>query len=106
MSGAPIDLAHLGRYTAGDARLERELLELFVRSAGDCLARLAAAAETRAWGEAAHSLRGAALGIGATRMAALAATAETLGPGEAGRDTLAALAAALAEVRAFVAARP
>ncbi|HUN50631.1 MAG TPA: Hpt domain-containing protein [Candidatus Sulfotelmatobacter sp.] len=106
MSDAPIDLAHLGRYTAGDARLERELLDLFVRTAGDCLARLDAAPDARAWAEAAHGLRGAALGIGAARMAVLVARAEACGPGAAGREVLPALAAALAEVQAFAAGRP
>jgi HPt (histidine-containing phosphotransfer) domain-containing protein len=106
VSDAPIDLAHLGRYTAGDAGLERELLDLFVRTAGDCLARLNAAADdARAWAEAAHGLRGAALGIGAAKMAALVARAEACGPGAEGRAVLAALAAALAEVQAFVAGR-
>jgi len=74
----PIDLAHLDRYTAGDAALERELLDLFRDNAEAYLAQLANAESDEAWHRAAHTLKGAARGIGAGRIAELAQAAEAL----------------------------
>jgi HPt (histidine-containing phosphotransfer) domain-containing protein len=106
MHEPPIDLTHLARYTAGDAALERELLALFLSNAAGYLARLIAAADGPTWLESAHGLKGSALSIGATKVAALAAAAEQHGLGDAGSALLAQLEAALAEVRAFAANRP
>jgi HPt (histidine-containing phosphotransfer) domain-containing protein len=88
---APVDLAHLRRYTGGDRELERQTLTLFVPDALAYVARIEA-------GEGkvpAHTLKGSAQAIGAWKLAALAQRAETgepLGP---------ELRAAIEEVRAF-----
>ncbi|MCJ2044304.1 Hpt domain-containing protein [Methylobacterium sp. J-078] len=105
-----LDRAHLDRQTFGDAELARELLGLF---AGQCRTLLPGIvghdrpASERA--DLAHTLKGSALGVGATRIAQIAAgiedalRAETLRAGAEGgaeealvravTDTLAVLAA-------------
>jgi len=77
-AAAPIDLAHLARYTAGDPGLERELLDLFRDNAEAYLAQLAAADADETWHRAAHTLKGAARGVGAGPIAELAQAAERL----------------------------
>ena len=63
-----IDGDHLERMTLGDRRLEREVLELFVRQTGIMLNRIAGAEPALA-AAAAHTLKGSARGIGAWRVA-------------------------------------
>lgn len=65
---AAIDEAHLGRMTLGDRRLEREVLELFLRQTAIMLDRIASAPPPMA-AAAAHTLKGSARGIGAWRVA-------------------------------------
>jgi HPt (histidine-containing phosphotransfer) domain-containing protein len=77
---APVDLAHLARYTGGDSAVNREILELFVRQSSALVAQLAAARDAKAWHDIAHSLKGAARGIGAFALADIAAEAEPLDP--------------------------
>lgn len=79
----PIDFAHLARYTGGDAKLDAEVLRLFagqaeliVRSLETCLA----AGDTKGWFEAAHTLKGAARGVGAFGLADAAAALEAVEP--------------------------
>ena len=101
-----LDRAHLAQQTFGDEDLAREVLALF---AGQCerlgpgIADPALGPEERA--DLAHALKGSALGVGASRVAALAGALETalrtsddgaaraLGPAlaEAVRETLALL---------------
>jgi HPt (histidine-containing phosphotransfer) domain-containing protein len=64
-----IDEEHLWHMTLGDRRLEREVLQIFVRQTGIMLERIAAAAEPTLAAAAAHTLVGSARGIGAWRMA-------------------------------------
>lgn len=81
-----LDRAHLDAHTFGDAELAAEVVGLF---AGQCerlvpiLADLERPFRDRA--DAAHTLKGGALGIGAMRLAALAAAYETADAGSAGR---------------------
>jgi HPt (histidine-containing phosphotransfer) domain-containing protein len=63
-----IDEDHLGRMTLGDRRLEREVLELFLRQSAIMLERIAGAEHPLA-AAAAHTLKGSARGIGAWRVA-------------------------------------
>jgi len=63
-----IDEQHLACMTLGDSRLEREVLELFLRQAALMLGRVGAAPPTLAIA-AAHTLKGSARGIGAWRLA-------------------------------------
>ncbi len=78
-AGAPIDLDHLRRYTLGDARLEQEILWLFVEQTPATLGALKGAATNREWVKAAHTLKGSARAVGAWRIAELADQAERLG---------------------------
>ncbi|MGL4395503.1 MAG: Hpt domain-containing protein [Hyphomicrobium sp.] len=103
---APIDLAHLRRYTLGDAGLEREVLDLFLAQLPKTIAALSTAGDDKAWRMAAHTLKGSGRAVGAWRLAMLAEQAEH------GRDseltTLAALVKriedAADEARAFIGA--
>jgi HPt (histidine-containing phosphotransfer) domain-containing protein len=63
-----IDENHLTRMTLGDRRLEREVLELFVRQNTIMLDRIVGA-ELPLAAAAAHTLKGSARGIGAWRVA-------------------------------------
>jgi HPt (histidine-containing phosphotransfer) domain-containing protein len=100
-----IDRNALDANTMGDAALAREVLGLFAGECGVLLRRIAdpaAGATDRA--DAAHTLKGAAAGIGALRVQALAGAAErSLRSGApeaaAGIDALEeAVGAALAEI--------
>ena len=62
-----IDLAHLRRMTLGDAALEREVLPLF--SAHSALLLQKMRGDPAAMPALAHTLKGSALGIGATEVA-------------------------------------
>jgi HPt (histidine-containing phosphotransfer) domain-containing protein len=68
----PIDLIHLAHQTLGDRDLETELLGLFRRQAGQIIERLAAdlPGDSVPWrADLAHTLKGSARAIGATRVA-------------------------------------
>ena len=73
-----LDRAHLDAQTFGDADLAREVLSLFEDQCRRLLPALAAAsrpAEERA--DLAHTLKGAALGVGAMRVAEASGAVET-----------------------------
>ena len=93
----PIDLVHLDRATFGRRALRREVLALFDRQAVQLEGKIAASADVRSRVEAAHGLRGAALGIGARAVAAAAAEIEA-GPADM-VAALARLSARVAEAR-------
>ncbi len=61
----PFDHAHLEQATNGDRALAREVLALFDRQAEKLLTEIAMASDPRTRSEAAHSLKGAARGVGA-----------------------------------------
>lgn len=96
-AAAAIDRAHLTRMTFGEAALERELLELFDRQAELLVARIAQGDSSAA--VLAHTLKGSALGVGASEVAAAAAATEQAPTAE----RRAALAAAVARARAEIA---
>jgi HPt (histidine-containing phosphotransfer) domain-containing protein len=78
-----IDLAHLARYTGGEARLDAEVLELFSAQTAAMMERLETALERPdviAWRDVTHSLKGAANGIGAFALGEAAADAESVDP--------------------------
>jgi HPt (histidine-containing phosphotransfer) domain-containing protein len=75
---APIDRAYLARFTLDNAALEREVLELFAQQAPIYLQQLRAARSAKAWREAAHTLKGSAVAVGARHVARLAELAERL----------------------------
>lgn len=104
-----IDMAHLATYTQGDRALELELLAMFLPSAQgyiDAMADGNTAGDGEAWWQAAHSLKGVALGVGATELAGLAEIAEGHRDGayDIRADDVAALQSAMKRVRSFVAA--
>jgi HPt (histidine-containing phosphotransfer) domain-containing protein len=70
-----IDETHLERMTLGDRRLEREVLELFVRQTTIMLGRIVGADPALA-AASAHTLKGSARGIGAWRVARAAELVE------------------------------
>ena len=103
-----IDGGHLERMTLGDRRLEREVLELFVRQTGLLLDRIAGAEPALA-AAAAHTLKGSARGIGAWRVARAAELLEQAAAARCGEveieDAIAELRAAILEAGAAIAAR-
>jgi HPt (histidine-containing phosphotransfer) domain-containing protein len=78
-----IDLEHLNKYTGGDLTLNGEILRLFQKQATDMTLRLQnciEAGDNEGWLEAAHTLKGAARGIGAFALADTVSEAEKLQP--------------------------
>jgi HPt (histidine-containing phosphotransfer) domain-containing protein len=106
LTGA-VDFAHLDRYAAGDAALVEEVLGLFREQAELWLPLLDPAADGGAWRDAAHSLKGSALGIGAFALAERCGAAESEPEADLGRRTVlldhvrTALDAALADIAAW-----
>jgi HPt (histidine-containing phosphotransfer) domain-containing protein len=84
--GEVFDIDHLGRYTLGDIALENELLGLFRAQARLQLELIAAASCAEDFSAQVHALKGAALAMGATEIAATTAKLETIdfetAPGE------------------------
>jgi HPt (histidine-containing phosphotransfer) domain-containing protein len=86
--------------TLGDRRLEREVLELFVRQTTVMLNRIVGAEPPLA-AAAAHTLKGSARGIGAWRVARAAELLEHAAGGDGGEDGSAdALDEAITELKA------
>lgn len=107
MAKAAVDLAHLARYTGGDEGLNAEVLRLFDEQASDLVTRLQsilAARDAKSWRHVAHTLKGAARGIGAFALGDAAAFAEAVDPTDHANATpaLAALKANADDVRAFI----
>ena len=73
-----VDLAHLARHTMDDRDLERSVLEMFVVQSQVYLIRLKDARTADAWRDAAHTIKGAARGIGAWPVAEMADEVERL----------------------------
>jgi HPt (histidine-containing phosphotransfer) domain-containing protein len=100
----PIDLAHLSRYTFGNAALQREVLQLFAEQAPATLAQLSSAETQKDWRDAAHTLKGSARAVGAWRVARCAERAETIDVGAQEKARVVrALEAALDEARRYIA---
>ena len=75
----PIDLDHLARYTGGEKALNAEILRLFDSQVTDMVGQLnsvLAVRDTKRWREIAHTIKGAARGVGAFDMGDAAAAAE------------------------------
>jgi HPt (histidine-containing phosphotransfer) domain-containing protein len=72
----PIDIEHLHRMTLGDASLEREVLAMFSAQAASLIGSLSALPTDA--GALAHTLKGAALAIGAFGVADAAGDLEAL----------------------------
>jgi HPt (histidine-containing phosphotransfer) domain-containing protein len=101
----PIDMAHLGRMTLGDASLEREVLAMFAGQSAGLIAALASLPADAA--ALAHTLKGSARAIGAFHVADAAEALEAVLRGdadasEATSEALAVLADSIVEVRAEI----
>lgn len=102
----PVDLAHLHRYTLGNAALDREVLALFRQTAPGYLDALRKASSRKAWVEAAHAIKGSARAIGAWKVGVIAERLERLPEAQAaseGTALIAELAEALDAVDRFIA---
>lgn len=75
LTGA-IDFAHLEAYTGADPDLTEEVLGIFVEQSSLWMRLLAPAAPATSWRDAAHTMKGAALGIGAQELARICGEAE------------------------------
>jgi HPt (histidine-containing phosphotransfer) domain-containing protein len=71
-----VDFAHLEAYVGGDRAIAREVLALFSDQARTVLRTLSPTASDDEWRNAAHSLKGSALGIGAFDLAQACSEAE------------------------------
>jgi len=102
---AVLDRDHLARITFGDRSLEREVLQLFDRQSELLLERMRAS-EPAAIATLAHTLKGSAVGIGATRVASAAAEVEATAQAKSGESSRAIeeLAQAVEEARAAISA--
>lgn len=89
LTGA-VDFAHLERYTAGDEDLTSEVLGLFRQQTELWLPLLSPDAPEGSWKDAAHSLKGSALGIGAFALAEACDAAE-IGQAASAQDRTAQL---------------
>ncbi|TPW31950.1 Hpt domain-containing protein [Pararhizobium mangrovi] len=74
-AAGPLDLRHLQRQTMGDATFERDVLNIFLDEARECMTRLKNTAGPER-GALAHRLKGAARGVGAFALAQSAAELE------------------------------
>jgi HPt (histidine-containing phosphotransfer) domain-containing protein len=84
-----IDIACLNRYTGGDAALNSQILRLFDGQCSEIVDRLESLAakpdgsqSAKDWHDTAHSLKGAARGVGAVALADIAAAAEHVTPAD------------------------
>lgn len=76
--GPAVDRAHLDRMTGGDTGLAAEVLGLFREQAEVWLRLLSPDTATQDWGVAAHTIKGAARGIGAWALGEICGQAEEL----------------------------
>ena len=105
LDAAVLDRNHLARMTFGDRSLEREVLQLFDRQSELLLERMRTS-EPAAIATLAHTLKGSAVGIGATRVASAAAEVEATAQAKPGEMSHAIdeLAQAVEEARAEISA--
>jgi HPt (histidine-containing phosphotransfer) domain-containing protein len=96
-----LDLGHLSRQTAGDAVLESELLALFEAQCERLRPLLAEGRPASVRADAAHTLKGSACAIGASRLATVADRLETALRGEQPETEAAALMVGFDEVVAM-----
>ena len=85
LTGA-VNFKHLETYAAGDQAVVDEVLAIFREQAAMWMRLLDPAAEGEAWRDAAHTLKGSALGVGAFALADECEAAEQAGA-DAGKRT-------------------
>ncbi len=94
-----VDTGHLGRYTMGDPALERDLLGMFAGQIDALRAAMRRGGDPKEWKLATHTLKGAALAVGAFPIAEAARALEEAGP-SAPEAALRRLDARIAQFRA------
>lgn len=99
MSGGAVDFDYLEGFTAGDMQVITEVLQLFQGQAEGWLARMDSPPE--GWRDLAHTIKGAARGIGAQALGEVADRAER---GDAGLapELRAALTETLADIEGYL----
>ncbi len=108
MAANAIDLEHLARYTGGEKDVNGEILRLFdsqIASMVMELNGLLASRDAKRWREIAHTIKGAARGVGAFDMGEAAAKAEPVNPADSteAQAALQKLEQEAQTVRAFIA---
>ena len=107
MPGKAIDLDHLARYTGGEKELNGEILRLFDGQISSMVAELNTLLQdpnSKRWREIAHTIKGAARGVGAFEMGEAAAKAEPVDPANQpeAKAAVAKLESEAETVRAFI----
>ncbi|MEM1088220.1 MAG: Hpt domain-containing protein [Pseudomonadota bacterium] len=92
-----IDVEHLLSMTGGDPELADEILDIFREQSGMWARMLDPKLPAREWADAAHTIKGSALSIGAMDLAEVCLKAETLG--RSGDVSTVQAAVALGEVK-------
>jgi HPt (histidine-containing phosphotransfer) domain-containing protein len=106
LTGA-VDFTYLEGFAAGDQGVVDEVLAIFREQASMWLRLLDPAVEGEAWRDAAHTLKGSALGVGAGALAEACSAAELAAGANIGDRTLKlervrdTLDAALADIAAY-----
>ena len=106
LTGA-VDFGHLEAYAAGDTALIDEVLGMFREQAALWVRLLDPDGPPGGWRDAAHTLKGSALGVGAFTLAKACDTAEIAADAKAGEKSAMlerirdALDAALADIAAY-----
>ncbi len=95
---ALLDREHLKAMTGGDSELAAEVIDIFREQAQLWSRLLDPKAEARQWADAAHTLKGAALSIGAIQLARTCERAEKAGRSEP-LPSLTAIAVMLGDIR-------
>lgn len=99
-TGETVDFGYLERFAAGDRGVVREVLELFLEQARIWAPQIDGA--PTGWRETAHTIKGAARGVGARLLGDLCEEAETQGE-TALPAVQRALAQAVTEIEAYLA---
>ncbi|MEZ5999301.1 Hpt domain-containing protein [Hyphomonas sp.] len=76
---ALLDRDHLNTMTGGDKDLALEVIDIFREQTGLWMRLMDPKAEPRQWADAAHTLKGACLSLGALRLASYCEQAEKAG---------------------------
>lgn len=106
LTGA-VDFGHLESYAAGDSGLVEEVLSIFREQAALWVRLLDPAGPQEGWRDAAHTLKGASLGVGAFQLAQACGAAELSGAASAAEKQVMldrirdALDAALQDIAAY-----
>lgn len=96
-----IDVAHLDSMTSGDTGLAIEVLEIFQHQAEIWSRLLDSSSPRQQWADAAHTLKGASLSIGAQSLADACGATERLGRAD-DEPSAAAVGVAISEVKTLL----